>query len=125
MNEERIESVSRTHVSTMGDSVALVFNLEGTGELAVRIPYEVIADTQVALAHAQRALVFKRQALGASENPSLFHVASVRARDLPDSALHLQVNTENGIPFHFHVSREMAQAFAGALAQWLAPIKGP
>jgi len=119
MNEQRIESVSRTHVSTMGDSVAVVFNLEGAGELAVRIPYDVIADTQVALAHAQRSLVFKRQALGASENPSLFHVASVRARDLPDNALHLQVNTESGIPFHFHVSSEMAKAFADALAQWL------
>ena len=119
MSEQRIESVSRTHVSTMGDSVAVVFNLEGAGELAVRIPYDVIAETQVALAHAQRSLVFKRQALGASENPSLFHVASVRARDLPDGQLHLQVNTENGIPFHFHVSRDMVKAFADALAQWL------
>ena len=119
MNEQRIESVSRTHVSTMGDSVAVVFNLEGAGELAVRIPYDVIAETQVALAHAQRSLIFKRQALGASENPSLFHVASVRARDLPDGQLHLQVNTENGIPFHFHVSRDMAKAFADALARWI------
>ena len=104
----------------MGDAMSLVFNLEGMGELAVRIPYDVIADTQAALAQAQRTLVFKRQALGASDNPSLFHVASVRARDLPDRALHLQVNTENGIPFHFHVSREMAKAFADALAEWLA-----
>ena len=104
----------------MGDAATLVLNLDGSGELALRIPYDVIADLQVALAHAQRSLVFKRQALGASDNPSLFHVASVRARDLPDNALHLQVNTENGIPFHFHVSREMAQGFAEALAKWLS-----
>jgi len=83
-----------------------------------------LPDTQVALAHAQRVLVFKRQALGASENPSRFHVASVRARDFPDSGLHLHVNTENGTPFHFYVSREMAQSFAGALAQWLATCEG-
>ena len=119
MNEQPIESVSRTHVSTMGDTASLVLNLAGGGELPLRIPYDIIADMQVALAHAQRSLIFKRQALGASENPSLFHVASVRARDLPDNALHLQVNTENGIPFHFHVSREMANAFAEALARWL------
>jgi hypothetical protein len=114
-----VDSVSRTNVSTMGDFVVVVFNLAGD-TLSLKLPYEVLSDTQAALAHAQRVLANKRQALGAGERANLLHVQSVRARDLPDQQLHLQVNTEVGIPFHFHVSRKMAQDLSDALRQWLA-----
>ena len=114
-----VESVSRTTVSTMGDSAAMIFNMS-PGTLELRLPYEVISDTQAALAHVQRVLAHKRQALGAPETANLLHVESVRARDLPDGQLHLQVNTETGIPFHFHVSQSMAQQLGEALKQWLA-----
>jgi hypothetical protein len=114
-----VESVSRTTVSTMGDSAGIVFNVKN-GTLTLTLPYEVISDTQAALAHAQRVLASKRQALGAAETANLLHVQSVRARDLPDRQLHLQVNTESGIPFHFHVSQKMALQFSEALKRWLA-----
>ncbi len=124
-NELRVESVSRTTVSTMGDEAALVFNLEDGGEISVRLPFDVVADAQIALAHVQRALVFKRQALGAGESPNLLVVKSVRARDLPNQQLHLQVNTEDGIPFHFHVSTNMARSLSSALSEWLQQNPGP
>ena len=117
-----VESVSRTTVSTMGDAAGIVFNLNG-GTLTLTLPYEVVSDTQAALAHAQRVLSNKRQALGAPETANLLHVQSVRARDLPDKQLHLQVNTESGIPFHFHVSEKMAQQFGEALNNWLAQAR--
>ena len=123
--ELRVESVSRTTVSTMGDEGAVVFNLEGGGEASLRLPFQVVADAQVALAHVQRSLVFKRQALGAGESPNLLVVKSIRARDLPGRQLHLQVNTEDGIPFHFHVSAHMARSLASALAQWLEHNREP
>ncbi len=124
-NELRVESVSRTTVSTMGDEGAIIFNLENGGEISLHLPFEVVADAQVALAHVQRALVFKRQALGAGESPNLLFVQSIRARDLPDRQLHLQVNTEDGIPFHFHVSSNMARSLASALSDWLQQHPGP
>ena len=117
-----VESVSRTTVSTMGDAAGIVFNLNG-GTLTLTLPYEVVSDTQAALAHAQRVLSNKRQALGAPETANLLHVQSVRARDLPDRQLHLQVNTDSGIPFHFHVSEKMAQQFIEALKNWLAQAR--
>jgi len=123
--ELRVESVSRTTVSTMGDAGAIVFNLEDGGEISVRLPFEVVADAQVALAHVQRSLVFKRQALGAGESPNLLIVKSIRARDLPNRQLHLQVNTEDGIPFHFHVATNMARSLATAVAQWLEQSREP
>ncbi len=103
----------------MGDVAAIVFNLDGAGEISIRIPFEAIADTQIALAHVQRSLILKRQALGAAEEPNLLFVKSVRALDLPDKQLHLQINTENGIPFHFHLSENLARSFATALNSWL------
>ena len=115
----RIDSVSRTSVSTMGDAATLVLNAEGDREVSIRLPFEVVADTMAALVHAQRMLVLKRQALGAGETPNLLHVKSVKARDLPDRQLHLQLNTENGISFHFHVSTNLAQLLSTALKDWL------
>jgi hypothetical protein len=64
-------------------------------------------------------LVLKRQALGAGETPNLLQVKSVKARDLPDRQLHLQLNTDNGITFHFHVSTNLAQMLSTALGEWL------
>ena len=116
----QIESVSRTSVSTMGDAATLVLNAEGGGEVPLRLPFEVVSDAMAALVHAQRMLVLKRQALGAGETPNLIHVASVKARDLPDRQLHLQVVAESGISFHFHVSSKMAGLMASALTDWLA-----
>jgi len=115
----QIDSVSRTSVSTMGDAATLVLNAEGDREVSIRLPFEVVADTMAALVHAQRMLVLKRQALGAGETPNLLHVKSVKARDLPDRQLHLQLNTENGISFHFHVSTNLAQLLSTALKDWL------
>lgn len=120
----QIESVSRASVSTMGDAATLVFNLDGAGEVALRLPFEVLPDAMAALVHAERMLVVKRQALGAGEAPNLLHVKSVKARDLPDGQLHLQLNTENGIPFHFHVSGNLAQLLAESLNHWLAQRPG-
>jgi hypothetical protein len=116
----KVDSVSRTTVSTMGDAATLVFNAEDGGEVSIRLPFEVVADSMAALVHAQRMLVLKRQALGAGETPNLLHVKSVKARDLPDRQFHLQLNTDNGISFHFHVSTNLAQMLATALGEWLA-----
>lgn len=116
----QIESISRTAVSTMGEAATLVFNVENGGEVAIHLPFDVIPDAMAALAHAQRALVVKRQALGAGETPNLLHVRSVKARDLPDGQLHLQLGTENGLSFHFHVSAHLARLLSGALDTWLA-----
>ena len=118
--EHAVAAVSRTQVSTMGESAAVVFDDGAGGEVSFRIPFEVIPDLQAALGHAQRALVFRRNALGSGETPNLFHVQSVRALDLPDGQLHLQVSAENGISFHFHVSTAMAGRLAEALGAWLA-----
>src|SRR4051794_15843690 len=118
-NKFEVESVSRTMISTMGESAGIVFNLK-SDTLTLTLPFEVISDTQAALAHAQRVLAHKRHALGAPETANLLHVQSVRARDLPDRQLHLQINTESGIPFHFHVSQKMALQFSEALKHWLA-----
>ena len=115
-----VESVSRTAVSTMGDAATIVFNVENGGEASLRLPFEVISDSMAALAHAQRALVLKRQALGAGETPNLLHVKSVKARDLPDDQLHLQLTTENGLAFHFHVSAHLARLLLNALGEWIA-----
>jgi hypothetical protein len=120
MSEQSVASVSRTNVSTMGESAAVVFNTAEGGETALRIPFEVIPEIQAALAHAQRSLVFRRQALGSGEVPSLFHVQSVRALDLPDGQMHLQLSTDSRIAFHFHVSRDMTRSLADALTAWLA-----
>lgn len=123
----QVESLSRTAVSTMGDAATLIFNLENGGEVSVRLPFEVISDSVAALAHAQRALTLKRQALGAGETPNLLHVKSVKARDLPDEQLHLQLNTGNGLAFHFHVSAHLARLLLNAMGEWVArnPARNP
>ena len=118
--EPSVASVSRTNVSTMGDSAAIVFNTADGGEASFRVPFEIIPEVQAALAHAQRALVFRRNALGSGEVPALFHVETVRALDLPDGQLHLQLGTDSRISFHFHVSRDMVRSLADALTSWLA-----
>lgn len=116
----QVESISRTAVSTMGDAATFVFNTGDGGEAAIRLPFEVISDSVAALAHAQRALVLKRQALGAGETPNLLHLKSVKARDLPEDAMHLALQAENGLSFHFHVSAHMARLLSGALGEWIA-----
>ena len=116
----QIDSVSRTSVSTMGDAASLVFNRENGGEISIRLPFGVVADSIAALVHAQRMLVLKRQALGAGETPNMLHVSAVKAKDLPDGQLHLQLNTDNRISFHFHVSTTLAQLLSAALAEWLS-----
>lgn len=52
----------------------------------------------------------KRQALGAGETPNL---------------LHLQMNTGNGVSFHFHVSTHLARLLSEALEGWLAADTAP
>lgn len=115
-----IESVARTAVSTMGDAATLVFNDERGGEVAIRLPFEALPDTMAALVHAQRLLVLKRQALGAGETPNLLHLKTVKARDLPDRQLHLQLGTDSGVSFHFHVSANLARLLSEALGDWLS-----
>jgi len=122
--EHAVVSVNRSSVSTMGESAALVFNTADGAETALRVPFEVIPEIQAALAHAQRSLVFRRQALGSGEVPNLFHVQAIRALDLPDGQMHLQLHTDSRIAFHFHVSRDMARSLADALSAWLAERGG-
>ena len=115
----KVESIARTVASTVGDRAAVEFNLEGAGEVSLGMSFEAIGETQMALAHLQQAMSTSRQALGAGESAGAFPAVAVKARDLPDGQLQLQINTDHGIPFRFRLSRQMAERLAEALNDWV------
>lgn len=111
-----VSAVLRVAPADDGASVDIIFKTD-EGEEVIRFPFEVIADVQVALAHARRALLVKRKEIGADDLANLIPVKGMRARDVAGDHLRLELNSQEA-NFQFLLSPEWAADLARALTQW-------